>query len=82
MTLFQIRYTGAAAPEPETLAAADVDDAVRAAQQRLEASGAEGAVLSRDGAVIRRLPESGGGAALERRLIEAGIYVFATATPA
>lgn len=83
MTLFQVRYLGAAAPEPETVAATDADEAVRAARRRLEASGAHDAVVSRDGVIVRRVSGPAAGAAgLERRLIEAGVYVFAPPTRA
>lgn len=81
MPLFQIRYQGPAAPEPETLIADDPEQAMVLARARFGASGAERATLSRAGVPMRGFLKNGDEepSEIERRLIDAGFYVFGAA---
>ena len=78
MPLFQIRYHGPAAPDPETLLADDPEQALVLARARFGASGAERATLSRAGVPMRGFLKNGDEVPSEvgRRLIDAGFYVF------
>lgn len=81
---FQLRYQGDRAPDPETLTAPDVIEARRVADARFRASGAQGAVLWSDGAVLhvfdRRTPVDQE-AETAQLLAAAGVYVFRSKTP-
>lgn len=59
MPLFQIRYHGPAAPDPETLLADDPEQAMVLARARFGASGAERATLSRAGIPMRGFLKNG-----------------------
>lgn len=78
MPLFQIRYHGPAAPDPETLLADDPEQAMVLARARFGASGAERATLSRAGAPMRGFLKNGEEepSDVERQLINTGFYVF------
>lgn len=78
MPLFQIRYHGPAAPDPETLLAEDAEQAMLLARARFDASGAERATLSRAGVAMRGFLKNGEEepSDVERRLVDAGFYVF------
>ncbi|WP_162998193.1 hypothetical protein [Brevundimonas lutea] len=79
MGAFQLRYQGREAPDPETLTAVDVMEALALARLKVLAAGDVPACLWVDGAVVHVFRPGDDEAAapnVEQLMAAAGVYVF------